>query len=252
LNLNQQHHLSPFEEINSLHTSLALHPVYRDLNNLKNLRTFMGHHVFAVWDFMSLLKSLQRKITCVDVPWKPSKYDSTYVHLINQIVVCEESDIGPDGSYWSHFELYLKAMTEIGADTRPILNFLNTQNYTHLPSEISNFVSFNLDVAKNGQDHQVAAVFFFGREKLIPQIFTPILDSLEKTTNSSTNSLKYYLKRHIEVDGGDHSIKAEKLLIHLCENDPIKIKEAASISIKALKLRTILWDEVLLKIQITQ
>jgi hypothetical protein len=99
------------------------HRVYRTLNSLDDVVQFMQHHVFAVWDFMSLLKSLQRSLTCVELPWVPEGPTSSR-RLINEIVLVEESDELGDG-YISHFELYLQGMDRAGADTGPIASFIN-------------------------------------------------------------------------------------------------------------------------------
>ena len=54
-----------------LKDALLNHPLYRRIDTLPALRLFMEHHVFAVWDFMSLLKELQRRLCCTTVPWAP-------------------------------------------------------------------------------------------------------------------------------------------------------------------------------------
>ena len=98
------------------------HPLYASLDNHEAIVTFMEHHVFAVWDFMSLLKSLQRNLTCVNVPWVPSGPSGSR-RLINDIVLVEESDeLG--GGFISHFELYVNGMAEAGADTTVINRFI--------------------------------------------------------------------------------------------------------------------------------
>lgn len=203
----------------------------------------MEHHVFAVWDFMSLLKSLQRHITCVELPWRPSGYPAEMVRLINQIVVGEESDLDQFGKPCSHFDLYLKAMEEVGADTTKIKMFMETLDFDLIPNGAREFVRFNLETATSGTVLEVAASFFYGREKLIPDMFVSIVETLEKE-NVAAPTLVYYLKRHIEVDGGEHGPLAERCLDVLAENAEKK-ELAYRMGVKALEMRDLLWNNVL-------
>ena len=203
----------------------------------------MEHHVFAVWDFMSLLKSLQRYITCVELPWRPSGYPAEMVRLINQIVVGEESDLDQFGKPCSHFDLYLKAMEEVGADTTKIKMFMETLDFDLIPHGAREFVRFNLETATSGTVLEVAASFLYGREKLIPDMFVSIVETLEKE-NVAAPTLVYYLKRHIEVDGGEHGPLAERCLDVLAENAEKK-ELAYRMGVKALEMRDLLWNNVL-------
>jgi hypothetical protein len=239
------------ETISDKHTFLTKHPVYQSFEDLDSIRHFMGYHVFAVWDFMSLLKSLQRHLTCVELPWKPSKYPAEMVRLINQIVVGEESDLGPDGRPTSHFDLYLKGMEEIGADTRPIRKFLETGDESLIPDVARDFVRFNLNVAQNGHVVEVAANFFYGREKLIPDMFQTIVETL-KRENVSAPTFIYYLERHIEVDSGEHGPLASKALAYLTNGGPQLEEMALNAGLKALAKRKDLWDKVLATLPQTQ
>lgn len=226
------------------HEELTLHPVYSTFNDLQSIRHFMSYHVFAVWDFMSLLKSLQNHLTCVSIPWRPSPYPSEMVRLINQIVLGEESDLDPEGRPVSHFDLYLQGMEEVGADTAPIRKFLETNDFSLIPHGAREFVEYNLNIAKNGHVVEVAANFFFGREKLIPEMFQTIVDTLRRE-NISAKTFLYYLERHIEVDAGEHGPLAFKALTYLTQGNPDLELLAHETGQKALDMRRFLWDEVL-------
>ena len=106
---------------------LENHPIYQSVNDLKSLHTFMEHHVYCVWDFMSLLKALQKELAPTGAPWFPSK-NGNICRLINEIVLAEESDtassLNHKHRFISHYEMYIQAMEEVGANTAPIKNFL--------------------------------------------------------------------------------------------------------------------------------
>lgn len=223
---------------------LSQHPVYYSLSRLEMIRHFMEYHVFAVWDFMSLLKALQIRITSVSLPWKPSPYHPKLVRLINQIVLAEESDVDMFGNPTSHFDLYLKAMEEVGANTRPIREFLSTNNFELIPEGAREFVEYNLHVATQGHIVEVAANFFYGREKLIPEMFQSIVNVL-KQEEVEAPLLLYYLDRHIELDGEEHGPLAEKALTHLAGDDTDLIRMAEDSGNFALDQRKLLWDTVM-------
>jgi hypothetical protein len=82
---------------------LLQHPLYKKVKTIEDLKCFLENHVFAVWDFMSLLKALQSKLTCTTTPGSPPKPETRY--LINEIVVAEESDLSIDGRRQSHYEM---------------------------------------------------------------------------------------------------------------------------------------------------
>src|ERR1700728_3499479 len=110
------------DRLATLRAGLLEHSVYSEVDSVADLRRFMEDHVFAVWDFMSLLKRLQQDLTCTKVPWFP--VDNTRAaRLINDIVAGEETDVDPDGSYVSHLDLYLRARADVGASTRQFDTF---------------------------------------------------------------------------------------------------------------------------------
>jgi hypothetical protein len=240
------------EETQYLRNQLKDHKVYPAMNGIGTIRLFMEAHVFAVWDFMSLVKSLQRQFTSVDVPWVP-KSNPKLARFINEIVLGEESDVNELGEYKSHFVMYLEAMKQIGADTSNIQHFLTQLNETKsinhaidsidCDDRIKGFVRFTFDVIHSNQPHLVAAVFTFGREDIIPDLFISILQDSEMD-HEQYSKLTYYLKRHIEVDGDEHGPLSLLMVEELCANDEQKWKEASQVAKDALEHRILLWDAI--------
>ena len=241
------------ESIDELRHRLIVHPLYPTLNTLDNLRLFMEHHVFAVWDFMSIVKSLQRELTCVTIPWQPPE-DVDAARLINEIVLEEESDERPDGSYASHLHLYLDAMVEVGADTGSIRRFLEAvsagypvalaldQSEAPFPSRA--FVKSTFDVLNGTPLHVRAAALFYGREDLIPKMFEPMVREMQ-ASGQPCGGFVYYLERHIELDGGKHSLLAEGLLERACGGDAQHKDQAQGTALRVLRARIDLWDGIL-------
>jgi hypothetical protein len=240
----------------NLRQQIINHEVYSYIKNIDDLKIFMQYHVFAVWDFMSLLKSLQNELTCTSVPWFP-KGSAENRNLINEIVVGEESDLDPEGNRKSHFELYLESMQQCGADISQIELFVETlkktgnfeeaYNFSNTPIECQSFVNFTFDVIKSNKAHSQAAIFTFGREDLIPSMFFSIVNDLNK--EDSISKFKYYLDRHIEIDGDEHSHLALKMTSNLCEENVEFWLEAEIFTLKSLEKRIELWDGVLKQIK---
>jgi hypothetical protein len=237
-----------------LRENIINHKVYGVIRSLDDLRVFMQYHVFAVWDFMSLLKSLQKDLTCVSVPWLPLGSADTRF-LINEIVVGEESDVDADGNRKSHFEIYLDAMTQSGADVCAIQKFTSTLhanggnldqalNSTTIPPAAKAFVENTFRIINSQKTHATAAAFTFGREDLIPGMFHSLINDINQNFPNSIAVLKYYLERHIEVDGDHHSHLALAMTEQLCGNDEKKWSEATAETVASLQSRIKLWDGV--------
>lgn len=247
MNINEfEKELAPLKE------ALTNHPLYNQIASVDDIRRFMEQHVFAVWDFMSLVKKLQIELTCTSIPWRPSKYPQT-ARLINEIVWGEETDLNKDGLPMSHFEMYLQSMEEVGANTSPILAFIdglasgksiNTLlNDTPLEKHVLDFLNFTFNTINENKLHVIASVFTFGREDLIPDMFIAMVKNL-RNEGLPLSHLIYYLDRHIEVDGGEHGPMALQMMEEICQGDEEKINEAFMGAKKALEMRIALWNGI--------
>ena len=239
------------KEITSLREELKSHRLYQQLQTVEDIKIFTKDHVFAVWDFMSLLKTLQRELTCVSVPWVPRK-KGKLTQFINEITLAEESDVDLSGESKSHFEMYLDAMRHMGSETHKIEVFLSKihQNssieealdFAEVPEAVKNFVKVTFKTIYSNDTHKVAAAFTFGREDLIPDMFIEIIHQTHE--QESFKDFLYYLNRHVELDGDSHGPLSLDMIVELCGDDQQKWSEVLVTAKEALEVRISLWDYI--------
>lgn len=234
---------------------LNQHPIYAELKDIDDLRVFMAHHAFSVWDFMSLIKYLQDKLAPVQVPWVPSGNPATR-YFINQLVLEEESDVIEEGSspsYNSHFEFYCQAMHEIGADGDNPRHFvslvqekgLDAALYSELvPLPSRYFTETTFCFIREDKPHAVAAALAVGRERVIPEMFRSLIAQMA-ISQQDAPAFHYYLKRHVHLDEDFHGPLSMSMLEQLCDDDPQRIDEAVIAAEEAVCARIRLWDGVL-------
>ena len=251
--------ISDFSGVTELKTRLDQHPVYATVRTLDDLRCFMEHHVFPVWDFMSLLKYLQGELAPAGVPWLPTGHaDATSAQrFINEIVLGEETDEGlPDAlgrpTFVSHFDLYIGAMEEVGADTRPVRAFLKAVKKhgvaaaikrADIPEPSRRFMATTFGFLATDKTHVVAAAFALGREQVIPGMFRALLADMgiSKTT---APLFHYYLERHIHLDDEFHGPLSLRLLGQLCGDSASKRRAAEKAGRQAIEARLTLLSGV--------
>lgn len=241
------------EIIDSFRDRLDQHPIYQSVRSLDDLRCFMQHHVYSVWDFMSLIKFLQMKVAPADYPWSPVGSGAVR-RFINELVLEEESDQGAEeGIFCSHYELYLTAMDEIGADASINKNFVAQASREgvaaalqnpKIPAPAAQFTAQTFNFIHSNQPHRVAAALALGREHIIPQMFRSILKRIG-VTEQQAPIFHFYLKRHIHLDEDFHAPLSLQLLNELCEGSSQKVEEAIESAQQAVEARLQFWDGLL-------
>ena len=239
------------KEIASLRQELKSHRLYEQLETIDDIKIFTQDHVFAVWDFMSLLKALQIELTCVSIPWVPRK-KGKLTQFINEIALAEESDVDLSGESKSHFEMYLDAMGRMGSDTQKIEIFMSKiiQNmpvsealdFAEVPDAVKSFVKVTFDTIYSNDAHKIASAFTFGREDLIPDMFIEIIQQTHE--QESFKDFLYYLNRHVELDGDSHGPLSLEMIVELCGDDQQKWSEVLATAKASLEVRISLWDYI--------
>jgi hypothetical protein len=237
--------------ISPVRGDLLAHPIYRVVNSMPRLQRFMGYHVFAVWDFMCLAKRLQRDLTSLDTLWMPPSRPAL-ARFINGVIFGEESDLDPDGHASSHFDLYLSAMEEVGAPTAPARRFISMLRdgadvqvalaAAGAPQAARAFVANTLRTVEQGTTVEVLSSFLFGREDLIPDMFSRILPQWAEVRQA--RRFAYYVERHIELDGDDHGPAGQRALAELAADDAAAWHAAGRAAQNAMIARIALWDGV--------
>jgi hypothetical protein len=216
----------------------------------------MDDHVLAVWDFMSLLKRLQQDLTCTKVPWFPAD-NARGARLINDIVIGEETDVDPDGSYVSHLDLYLRAMADVGASTRQFEAFRSLARAgtsvegglvrTGVPPHVRSFVAHTMTLAQSGSTEEVVAAFFLWPRGRHPEMFSRLQKTLPgmKHDKARLRHFIYYIERHIERDGDSHGPMGRELLDKLVADSPQKNERALRAACNSIQARIELWNGTL-------
>ena len=238
--------------LESYYGRLRSHRIYELLSDTETVCRFMETHVFAVWDFQTLLKALQCHLTCVELPWVPTP-DTISRRLINEIVLSEESDEDPQGGYASHYEIYLRGMEECGSITTPIREFVQKVELGNpirkvlkeqeIPGGVESFVSTTMDIVETKEVHKIAAAFAYGREEAVPLMFLELVEQLSKQSQASWATFLYYLERHIGLDSEEHGPQAKRLVQRLCGNNPDLWRESFESAKESLEARLRLWDQ---------
>jgi len=240
------------QKVTELARRASTHSVFRRLKTVADVRALMEHHVWAVWDFMSLLKSVQEAVAPARVPWLPVR-DAEAARLVNEIVVGEECDDGPDGRPASHFEIYVRAMRRAGADVRPIHRFLaaleqgaawpEALSAAGAPPAARAFVQTTLEVCA-GPLHGRVAALTLGREDIIPAMFSRLVRELDGERGADLADLRWYLERHVEVDGTRHGPMTARLFERVCARDAATLAESLEVAVRVLSSRVALWSAV--------
>jgi len=260
LNLNRFEIVS--QTITGLRNKLLSHRVYGMLTDMTALRIFMEHHCYPVWDFMSLLKCLQNKLTCTEVPWQTPE-NVQAARMINEIVVAEETDVRRDGhGHASHYELYIEAMQEIGASTETLCRFADliaegmpwpqAMKRAGVPAPAAEFMSHTLEMCQDHPAYEVAAFFLFGRENLIPDMFRKIVEGLAETESVSIDAFRYYLDRHIGIDEEEHGPAGVRMMKSLCGDNDMRWRLVKRAAEESLMARINLWDGIAEAIEAVQ
>ena len=239
---------------------LYQHPLPQAIHTIADLQLFMEHHVFAVWDFMLLLKTLQQHLAPSGAPWVPPTHPEI-AGLVNSLVAEEECDLLPENLggplHLSHFAIYRRAMLEIDANTAVIDAVLQQASrgdlagavrHRGIPAPSARFLRTTQELISSGEVHALAAAFAYGRELLVPDLFRGLLDRLI-VLELPCPTLRWYLERHITLDGDSHGPLAETMVLTLAGNDSAAHQAVRTVRRQVLADRAAFWDAIQLQLR---
>jgi hypothetical protein len=244
----------------SLERRLENHPLYSEIKTQQGLSCFMEHHVFSIWDQMSLVKYLQGLISPSSYPWVP-RCNTTLQRYVNELVLKEESDKGiKEGDYFSHFELYQQAMQDIGANVEVSRNFVDTVTMRGINAALQSmqvpvitkcFHTIIFDIINTDQPHLVAAALVFGHDHLIPNMFRSAI-KLTGISEQHAPTLYHYLNRHTPAHESYRRTLSLQILNRLCIDDEKNLNEALETAKKVMAARIQFYDSLHAAIKLTQ
>lgn len=238
---------------------LTQHPILHAVSDRAGLRVFMASHVYAVWTHISLVKRLQHELTSVAVPWVPPRSRHA-ARLINELVTGVECDLDADGAPISHYELYLDAMQNVGADTRSIRRFVQliddgsssalerAFDSATTPQHVRTYVRHALRVARQGSLAQVMGCFLHERDISLQQSITRLLAEWTRTSPALPR-LAYYLERHSQLECGRHAERLQRVVQELDSTSPRFADDVLASARESLGTRIRFWDGVLAEIR---
>ena len=198
------------QKVVSVADRTAAHPVFSLVTSLEQARTYMEFQVWCVWDFMCLAKAVQTGLGTFTIPWLPPK-NGALLAAINEIISGEETDTGPDGKIASHFEIYLAAMHQAGADTTAINTFLqalrdgvNWEAALHKSGAHPGSIRYVSGTIRTSLEplHRSVASFCLGREELVPMMLVTMLRNIPRLPE--LEMFRWYIQRHIALDAESH------------------------------------------------
>jgi len=239
------------KEIERLSFKLASHPLYHSVKTAADIRMYLEHQVWCVWDFMALLKAIQTHFLSSSLNWIPP-VDAMTGYCIYGILLSEETDIDETGGKRSsHFETFLRAMTQAKADRTAIDRFISALRegkkiedaltLAKPPTASRKFVNVTLKIAR-GPIHGAVAAFCLSREGIIPDMFTTFLRNLAVKENLSI--FEWYLRHHVAVDSESHGPQSARLFEHVVGDDAKKLSESLETAREALAARLLFLNKI--------
>lgn len=226
--------------------------LYYQLQSLPDLRRFMEHHIFTVWDFIALVKALRRELVVAPGSQLPASVVAR--RFITEVVPDEETTTSLPGRLVSHFALYVRAMEECGADTTPIRQLVaavtagrpteEALQAAQAPDAVRQFVGTTFSIIHSGKPHAVAAAVAFGHEEWIPNRLRQLVNTLRAQLPGQLDTFASCLDQHGHCATGKHALLGRELVRELCADAPERWQDCQEVAIRCLEARLKLWDGI--------